>query len=50
MNKLEVKKDGTYVTSKDNTFFMQEKVNDNYFTKFRTKWDQWIRKIKYLDD
>lgn len=36
MNKLEVKKDGTYVTSKDNTFFMQEKVNDNYFTKFRT--------------
>ena len=46
MNKVELKIDGTYVTSKDNSFILLEKVNDNYFINFRTKWDQWNRKRK----
>tara|TARA_B100000927_G_scaffold239819_1_gene200988 strand:- start:300 stop:689 length:390 start_codon:yes stop_codon:yes gene_type:complete len=50
MNKVELKIDGTYATSKDNSSFILEKINDYYFIKFRTKWDEWERKIKYLDN
>ena len=50
MNKVELKIDGTYATSKDNSSFILEKINDYYFIKFRTKWDEWERKIKYLNN
>ena len=50
MNKVELKIDGTYTTSKDYSSFILEKINDYYFIKFRTKWDEWERKIKYLDN
>ncbi len=50
MNKVELTSNGTYFSSKDNSSFILDKVNDYYFIKFRTKWDEWNRKIKYLDD
>ena len=50
MNKVELKIDGTYFTSKDNSSFILDKINDYYFINFRTKWDKWNRKIKYLDN
>ena len=31
-------------------FIYLEKINDYYFIKFKTKWDEWERKIKYLDN
>lgn len=50
MNKVELKIDGSYATSKDKSPFILEKINDYYFIKFKTKWDEWERKIKYLDN
>jgi len=50
MNKVMLEINGSYATSKDNSSFIIEKVNDYYYIKFRTKWDEWKRKIKYLDN
>ena len=50
MNKVELTIDGTYITSNDNSSFVLEKVNEHYFINFKTKWDKWKRKIKYLDN
>ena len=46
MNKVELKIDGTYATSKDYSSFIQEKINDYYFIKFRTKWNGLGKKNK----
>ena len=46
MNKVVLEINGSYATSKDNSSFIIEKVNDYYYIKFRTKWDEWKKKNK----
>ena len=49
LNKVAPLLDGSYSSSEDVTPFIIEKLNENYYIRFQTRWDDWSRKIYYLD-
>ena len=49
LKKVAPNPDGTFSTSEDATLFELEKVEKNYFIHFKSRWDEWSRKILYLD-
>jgi hypothetical protein len=49
LNKVAPLLDGSYSSSEDVTPFIIEKLNKNYYIRFQSRWDDWSRKIYYLD-
>ncbi len=49
LNKVAPLLDGSYSSSDDVTPFTIEKLNQNYYIRFQSRWDDWSRKIYYLD-
>lgn len=49
LNKVAPLLDGSFSSSEDATPFTIEKLNQNYYIRFQTRWDDWSRKIHYLD-
>jgi len=49
LNKVAPLLDGSYSSSEDVTSFIIEKLNQNYYIRFQSRWDDWSRKIHYLD-
>jgi len=41
--------DGTFSTSEDAIPFTIEKTEKNYYIHFKSRWDEWSQKIRYLD-
>ncbi len=40
---------GRYVSSRDAIYFEIEKINKKYYIRFKSRWDEWSRKISHLD-
>ena len=49
LNKVAPLLDGSYSSSENVTPFIIEKLNKNYYIRFQSRWDDWSRKIYYLD-
>ena len=49
LNKVATKLNGTLMTSDDAISFNVEKINKNYYIRFKSTWDIWSRKICFLD-
>ena len=49
LNKVEPLLNGTYRSSQDAIYFEIEKINKKYYIRFKSRWDEWSRKINHLD-
>ena len=49
LKKVAPRFDGSFVSSKDATPFQIEKLDKNYYLRFQSRWDEWSRKISFLD-
>ena len=49
LNKVSPKLNGSLATSDDAISFSIEKINKNYYIRFKSSWDIWSRKICFLD-
>ena len=50
LNKVAPSLMGIFQTSTNATYFQVEKRKENFYLKFKTPWDQWSKKIVFLDD
>lgn len=50
LNKVAPSLMGTFQTSTNATYFQVEKRKENFYLKFKTSWDEWSKKIVFLDD
>ena len=49
LNKVEMRLDRIIYSSKDIANFKIEKLDKIYYIRFKSRWSEWSKKIKYLD-
>ena len=49
LKKIAPRFDGSFVSSEDATPFQIEKLDKNYYLRFQSRWDEWSRKISFLN-
>ncbi|MFQ3340647.1 MAG: hypothetical protein ACI9TK_000299 [Flavobacteriaceae bacterium] len=49
LNKVAPSMMGTFLTSADATSFVIKTRKENFYLKFKTPWDEWSKKIIFLD-
>ena len=49
LNKVTLELDDSFKTSNDKTSFEIEKNNDKYYLNYKSRWDEWKSRIKFLD-
>ena len=49
LNKVTLELDDSFKTSNDKTSFEIEKNNDKYYINYKSRWDEWKSRIKFLD-
>mgnify|MGYP000310992869 FL=1 len=49
LNKVAPRVDGSFTSSEDAVPFQIEKLDKNYYIRFQSRWDEWSRKIIFLD-
>lgn len=49
LNKVAPRVDGSFTSSEDAVPFQIEKLDKNYYIRFKSRWDEWSRKIIFLD-
>ena len=49
LNKVTLELDDSFKTSNDKTSFEIEKNNGKYYLNYKSRWDEWKSRIKFLD-